>query len=64
VLATEFLELMNIGISELAEAMGLERNTLSRIAHDKGALTTPTAIKLEAAQGFLFSTATWVARKR
>jgi addiction module HigA family antidote len=32
-LVTEFLEPMNIEISELAEAMGVHRNTLSRIAH-------------------------------
>lgn len=48
-LATEFLEPMNIEISELAEAMGVHRNTLSRIVHDKGTLTAPMAIKLAAA---------------
>lgn len=50
-LATEFLEPMNIEISELADAMGVHRNTLSRIVHDKGALTAPMAIKLAAALG-------------
>lgn len=55
---------MNSEISELAEAMGMRRNALSRIAHDKGALITPMAIKFAAAQGFLCFTATWVARKR
>lgn len=50
-LVTEFLEPMNIEISELADAMGVHRNTLSRIAHDKGTLTVPTAIKLAAALG-------------
>lgn len=50
-LVTEFLEPMNIEIRELAEAMGVHRNTLSRIVHDKGALTAPTAIKLAAALG-------------
>ncbi len=43
---------MNIEISELAEAMEVHRNTLSQIAHDKGALTTPMAITLAAAQAF------------
>ena len=38
-LVSEFLEPMKIEISELAEAMGVHRNTLSRIAHDKGTLT-------------------------
>lgn len=50
-LVTEFLEPMNIEINELAEAMGVHRNTLSRIVHDKGALTAPMAIKLAAALG-------------
>lgn len=50
-LVTEFLEPMNIEISELAEAMGVHRNTLSRIVHDKGSLTAPMAIKLAAALG-------------
>lgn len=50
-LTTEFLEPMNIGINELAEAMGAHRNTLSRIVHDKGTLTAPMAIKLATALG-------------
>lgn len=50
-LSTEFLDPMNIEISELAEAMGVHRNTLSRIVHDKGVLTAPMAIKLAAALG-------------
>ena len=48
-LLTEFLEPMNIKISELADAMGVHRNSLSRIVHDKGTLTAPMAIKLAAA---------------
>lgn len=48
-LVTEFLEPMNIEISELADAMGVHRNSLSRIVHDKGTLTAPMAIKLAAA---------------
>jgi addiction module HigA family antidote len=51
ILVTEFLEPMNIEINELADAMGVHRNTLSRIVHDKGALTAPMAIKLGAALG-------------
>jgi len=50
-LTSEFLEPMHIEISELADAMSVHRNTLSRIVHDKGALTTPMAIKLAAALG-------------
>jgi len=50
-LVTEFLEPMQIEIGELAEAMGVHRNTLSRIVHDKGMLTAPMAIKLGAALG-------------
>ena len=50
-LITEFLEPMNVSIRELAEAMGVHRNTLSRIAHDKGVLIAPMAIKLAAAFG-------------
>jgi len=50
-LMTEFLEPMDIAISELADAMGVHRNTLSRIVHDKGVLSAPMAIKLAAALG-------------
>jgi addiction module HigA family antidote len=50
-LVTEFLEPMNIEIGELAEAMGVHRNTLSRLVNDKGALTAPMAIRLAAALG-------------
>lgn len=50
-LVTEFLEPMNVSIRELAEAMTVHRNTLSRIVHDKGVLTAPMAIKLAAAFG-------------
>ncbi len=51
ILISEFLEPMNIGIEELADAMGVHRNTISRIAHDKGKLTIPIASKLAAALG-------------
>ncbi|HZJ92571.1 MAG TPA: HigA family addiction module antitoxin [Thiopseudomonas sp.] len=50
-LVTEFLEPMNIEISELADAMGVHRNSLSRIVNDKGTLTAPMAIKLAVALG-------------
>ena len=50
-LVIEFLEPMHVEISELAEAMGVHRNTLSRLVHDKGALTAHMAIKLAAALG-------------
>ena len=50
-LMIEFLEPMHIEIRELAEAMGVHRNTLSRLVHDKGVLTAPMAIKLAAALG-------------
>lgn len=50
-LVTEFLEPMGIEISELAEAMGVHRNTVSRIVNDKGPLTAPMAIKLATALG-------------
>lgn len=50
-LMTEFLEPMRVDISELADAMGVHRNTLSRIVNDKGSLTAPMAIKLAAALG-------------
>ena len=43
---------MNIEISERADAMGVHRNILSRIAHDKGTLTAPMAIKFAAALGY------------
>lgn len=50
-LVTEFLVPMEIELGTLADAMGVHRNTLSRIVHDKGALTAPMAIKLAAALG-------------
>ena len=50
-LVIEFLEPMHVEISELAEAMGVHRNTLSWLVHDKGALTAHMAIKLAAALG-------------
>ncbi|AUD79177.1 addiction module antidote protein, HigA family [Kangiella profundi] len=50
-LVSEFMEPMGIEINELAEAMGVHRNTLSRIVNDKGSLTAPMAIKLAAALG-------------
>ena len=50
-LSNEFLEPMHIEINELADAMGVHRNTLSRIVHDKGTLTAPMAIKLAGALG-------------
>lgn len=50
-LTLEFLNPMNIEINELAEAMGVHRNTISRIVHDKGTLTAPMAIKLATALG-------------
>jgi len=50
-LMAEFLKPMEMEISELADAMGVHRNTVSRIVHDKGVLTASTAIKLAAALG-------------
>lgn len=50
-LVSEFLEPMKIDINELADAMGVHRNSVSRIVNDKGPLTAPMAIKLAAALG-------------
>lgn len=50
-LQIEFLEPMAIEINTLAEAMGVHRNSVSRIVHDKGVLTAPMAIKLAKALG-------------
>lgn len=50
-LLIEFLEPIGIEINELAEAMGVHRNSLSRIVNDKGVLTAPMAIKLATALG-------------
>jgi antitoxin HigA-1 len=50
-LVEEFLQPLNIEINQLADAMGVHRNTLSRIINDKGPLTAPMAIKLAAALG-------------
>ena len=40
-LTDEFLAPLGIGLNTLADAMGVHRNSLSRIVHDKGALTAP-----------------------
>jgi len=50
-LMTEFLDPMGIEIGELADAMGVHRNSLSRIINDKGALTAAMAFKLAKALG-------------
>jgi len=50
-LKSEFLTPLSIEISELAMAMGVHRNSLSRIVHDRGTLTTPMAIRLAKALG-------------
>ena len=50
-LITEFLEPMDIKVEELASAMGVHRNTLSRIINNKGKLTAPIALRLAAALG-------------
>lgn len=50
-LITEFLDPMDIKVEELASAMGVHRNTLSRIINNKGKLTAPIALKLAAALG-------------
>ena len=50
-LQMEFLEPLGIEINTLADAMGVHRNSVSRIVHDKGVLTAPMAIKLAKALG-------------
>ncbi len=49
-LKAEFLEPMAIKIVDLAETMGVHRNTLSNLVNG-GVLTVPLAIKLAAALG-------------
>lgn len=51
ILQAEFLEPLGIEIAELAVAMGVHRNSVSRIVNDKGPLTAPMAIKLATALG-------------
>ena len=41
-LTTEFLQPLKLEISELADAMGVHRNSVSRLIHDKGQLTAPS----------------------
>lgn len=50
-LKEEFLMPLNIKANQLADAMGVHRNTVSNIINDKGVLTAPNAIKLAAALG-------------
>ena len=50
-LKEEFLIPLNIKANQLADAMGVHRNTVSNIINDKGILTAPNAIKLAAALG-------------
>lgn len=51
ILVDEFLEPRGIEINELADAMGVHRNSVSRLVNDHGGLTAPMAIKLAAALG-------------
>ncbi|MBV34902.1 MAG: addiction module antidote protein, HigA family [Rickettsiales bacterium] len=51
IILSEYLEPAGIGQKELAEAMGVHRNSLSRIVNDKGVLRAPMAIKLATALG-------------
>ncbi|WP_448218124.1 HigA family addiction module antitoxin [Endozoicomonas sp. 2B-B] len=48
-LRMEFMEPMELKIIDLAEAMGVHRNTVSNILNDRTVLTAPLAIKLAAA---------------
>lgn len=50
-LRTEFMEPLEIRIVDLADTMGVHRNTLSNLIHDKSTLTAPLAMKLAAALG-------------
>lgn len=50
-LTEEFLQPLNIEIKQLAEAMQVHRNSLSRLINGKTTLTAPMAIKLAAALG-------------
>jgi len=50
-LRLEFLEPMDIGINDLAKAMDVHRNTVSRLVNNKGALTASMAAKLAAVFG-------------
>ena len=50
-LRIEFVEPMELKIIDLAEAMGVHRNTVSNILNDRTVLTAPLAIKLAAALG-------------
>lgn len=51
ILVDEFLEPRGIEINELAFAMGVHRNSVSRLVNDRGVLTAPMAIRLAAALG-------------
>ena len=50
-LRLEFIEPLDIKINELADAMGVHRNTVSKILNDKTVLTAVLASKLSAALG-------------
>lgn len=50
-LRIEFIEPLDIRIIDLADAMGVHRNTVSNLLHDKCVLTAPLAMKLAAALG-------------
>lgn len=51
ILQEEFLLPLSIDHSTLANAMGVHRNTISRIVNDKGRLTSEMAVKLAATLG-------------
>lgn len=51
VLQMEFLEPMGIKVKDLAEAVGVNRNTISRLINNQQVLTDQMAIKLGVALG-------------
>ncbi len=51
ILVSEFLGPLGIELSVLADAMGVHRNSISRIVNNKGPLTPKMAIRLAAALG-------------
>jgi len=51
VLQTVYLEPMDITVKQLAETIGVNRNTVSRIVNNRQVLTVPMAVKLGAALG-------------
>jgi len=49
ILKRQYLETLNLGVAEVAEALKISRKTLSKIVNERGAVTPDMALRLSKA---------------